>query len=61
MTWGNQNTEEEGFAQMDLALDKGVNFFDVAELYPVPATAEPMPIRSVLLETGLTKPAIETR
>ncbi len=40
MTWGNQNTQEEGFAQMDLATDKGVNFFDVAELYPVPATAE---------------------
>ena len=40
MTWGNQNTQDEGFAQMDLALDKGVNFFDVAELYPVPATAK---------------------
>jgi len=40
MTWGNQNTQDEGFAQMDFALDKGVNFFDVAELYPVPATAE---------------------
>ncbi|MEH6534888.1 MAG: aldo/keto reductase [Psychroserpens sp.] len=40
MTWGNQNTQDEGFAQMDLALDKGVNFFDVAELYPVPAVAE---------------------
>ncbi|MDG5490439.1 aldo/keto reductase [Psychroserpens sp. SPM9] len=37
MTWGNQNTQEEGFAQMDLALDRGVNFFDTAELYPVPA------------------------
>ncbi|WP_411767175.1 aldo/keto reductase [Winogradskyella sp. A3E31] len=40
MTWGNQNTQEEGFEQMDLALDKGVNFFDCAELYPVPANAE---------------------
>ena len=40
MTWGNQNTQDEGFSQMDLALDKGVNFFDVAELYPVPAVAE---------------------
>ena len=40
MTWGNQNTQGEGFSQMDLALDKGVNFFDVAELYPVPAVAE---------------------
>lgn len=40
MTWGNQNTQDEGFAQMDMALEKGVNFFDCAELYPVPATAE---------------------
>ena len=40
MTWGNQNTQEEGFAQMDFALDKGVNFFDTAELYPVPARQE---------------------
>ena len=40
MTWGNQNTQDEGFAQMDYALDKGVNFFDCAELYPVPATKE---------------------
>ena len=40
MTWGNQNTEDEGFAQMDYALDQGVNFFDTAEMYPVPATAE---------------------
>ena len=40
MTWGNQNTQDEGFAQMDYALDQGVNFFDTAEMYPVPATAE---------------------
>lgn len=40
MTWGNQNTEEEGHAQMDYALEQGVNFFDAAELYPVPAKAE---------------------
>ena len=40
MTWGNQNTQAEGFEQMDYALDQGVNFFDTAELYPVPATKE---------------------
>jgi len=40
MTWGNQNTEIEGHAQMDMAFEKGINFFDTAELYPVPATAE---------------------
>ena len=39
MTFGNQNSEMEGFEQMDYALDNGVNFFDTAELYPVPATA----------------------
>lgn len=37
MTWGNQNTEAEGHEQMNYALDKGINFFDTAELYPVPA------------------------
>ena len=40
MTWGNQNSQDEGFSQMDYALDQGVNFFDTAELYPVPANAE---------------------
>lgn len=40
MTWGEQNTEAEGHEQMDYALDRGVNFFDVAELYPVPANAK---------------------
>jgi aryl-alcohol dehydrogenase-like predicted oxidoreductase len=40
MTWGNQNTEKEAHQQMDFALEQGVNFFDTAELYPVPATQE---------------------
>jgi aryl-alcohol dehydrogenase-like predicted oxidoreductase len=40
MTWGEQNTETEGHEQMDYALDHGINFFDTAELYPVPPKAE---------------------
>ena len=40
MTWGYQNSEQEGFEQMDYALDKGVNFWDTAEMYAVPPTAE---------------------
>lgn len=40
MTLGNQNTEEEGHQQMDYALEQGVNFFDTAELYPIPAAKE---------------------
>ena len=41
MTWGSQNTEAEGHAQADYALDHGVNFWDTAEVYPVnPISAE---------------------
>ncbi|WP_455202571.1 aldo/keto reductase [Kaarinaea lacus] len=40
MTWGFQNTQEEGFEQMDYALEKGINFFDTAEMYAIPPTAE---------------------
>ena len=40
MTWGNQNSQAEGFEQMDYSLEKGINFFDTAELYPVPASAD---------------------
>lgn len=40
MTFGRQNTEAEGHAQMDYAFEKGVNFFDTAELYAIPPSAE---------------------
>jgi len=40
MTFGVQNTEAEGHAQIDRALDAGVNFVDTAEVYAVPPTAE---------------------
>jgi aryl-alcohol dehydrogenase-like predicted oxidoreductase len=36
MTWGEQNSEQEGFAQIDCARAAGVNFIDTAEMYPVP-------------------------
>ena len=38
MTWGFQNTQAEGFEQMDYALERGVNFFDTAEMYAIPPT-----------------------
>ena len=40
MTFGEQNTEIDGFQQMDYALDRGVNFFDTAELYPIRPSKE---------------------
>lgn len=39
MTFGQQNTEAEGHAQLDLAANHGVNFIDTAEMYPVPGRA----------------------
>ncbi len=40
MTWGEQNSENEGFQQMDMAIEEGINFFDTAELYSVPPRKE---------------------
>ena len=40
MTWGEQNTLEEACEQMDYAVSRGVNFIDVAEMYPVPPRPE---------------------
>ena len=36
MTYGEQNTEQEAHDQLDFACEKGVNFIDTAEMYPVP-------------------------
>lgn len=55
MTWGNQNTEAEGHAQMDYALEQGVNFIDTAELYPVPANVETSGKTSEIIGTWLKK------
>ena len=40
MTWGQQNTEAEGHAQLDYAIDRGINFIDTAEMYSIPPKAE---------------------
>ena len=40
MTWGEQNTQEEGFEQMDYSVNNGINFFDTAELYAIPPKAK---------------------
>ena len=40
MTWGRQNSQDEAFEQMNYSVERGVNFFDTAELYPVPASPD---------------------
>ena len=39
MTWGEQNTEADAHAQLDYAMEQGINFIDTAEMYPVPPNA----------------------
>lgn len=55
MTWGRQNSEEEGHEQMDYALDQGVNFFDTAELYPIPAKKELYAVTEEFIGTWFKK------
>jgi len=41
MTWGTQNSQAEGFEQLDFAVANGINFIDTAEMYPVnPVSAD---------------------
>ncbi len=61
MTWGEQNTEDEAHAQLDLALDLGVNFVDTAEMYPVATRAETAGRTEAYLGTWLAKPGHRER
>lgn len=40
MTWGEQNSEADAHAQIDYALERGLNLIDTAEMYPVPPNGE---------------------
>jgi aryl-alcohol dehydrogenase-like predicted oxidoreductase len=35
MTFGNQNSEDEAHSQLDYAVERGINFLDTAEMYPI--------------------------
>lgn len=55
MTFGEQNTEADGHAQMDYALENGVNFFDTAEMYSVPGREETYGSTEKILGTWFKK------
>ena len=55
MTFGQQNSEAEGHAQMNYALDKGVNFFDTAEMYSIPGRKETYGSTEKIIGTWLKK------
>jgi len=53
MTFGEQNTEAEGHAQMDYAVDRGINIFDAAEIYPIPPKPETQGRTEAIIGTWL--------
>lgn len=55
MTWGEQNTEAEAHSQLDLAFERGVNFVDAAEMYPVPPRPETQGTTEEFLGAWLAK------
>ena len=55
MNMGTMNSEAEGHAQLDMALDYGVNFLDTAEMYPVPATAEKYGVTEEIIGNWIKK------
>lgn len=55
MTWGSQNSEAEAHAQMDYALERGVNFWDTAEMYASPPTRETQGSTERYIGTWLAK------
>ena len=55
MTWGEQNSEAEAHAQLDRAMDLGINFVDAAEMYPVPPKPETFGRTEAFIGTWLKK------
>ena len=55
MTWGQQNSEQEAFEQLDYAVDQGINFIDAAEMYPVPPRKETQGLTETYLGNWLRR------
>ena len=53
MTWGLQNTQEDGFAQMDYALEQGINFSIPLKCMRFHPLLKLLVRQKPLLETGL--------
>ncbi len=53
MTFGEQNTQDEAFAQLDYALERGLYFWDTAEMYPVPPKPETQGATEVMIGNWL--------
>ena len=55
MTFGEQNTEAEAHQQLDYSLERGINFIDTAEMYPVMPPPEPTGTPTAFMRSGSTQ------
>ena len=55
MTWGRQNTETDAHTQMNYAIGQGVNFFDTAEMYPIPPNERTQGLTETYIGNWFTK------
>lgn len=53
MTFGSTVEKENAFAIMDMAFENGINFFDTAEIYPVPPAGETVGITEEIVGAWL--------
>ena len=61
MTWGEQNTQEEAFEQMNFSLEKGINFFDTAEIYPSPCFEKTYGVTEEIIGNWIKKKKIRNK
>lgn len=55
MTWGTQNNQEDANSQIELALSKGINFIDTAEMYAVPPSPDTYGKTETIIGNWLSK------
>ncbi|MCH7784594.1 MAG: NADP(H)-dependent aldo-keto reductase [Bacteroidetes bacterium] len=61
MTWGEQNTQAEGHAQLDYAFEQGINFIDTAEMYSVPGKPETQGSTETIIGNWISKNKIRDK
>ena len=61
MTWGEQNTKKEAFEQMNYSFERGINFFDTAELYAIPPKSETYGKTEEIIGDWIEEKKIETK
>jgi aryl-alcohol dehydrogenase-like predicted oxidoreductase len=61
MTLGSRNSEAEAFRQLDAALDAGVNFIDLGEMYPIPPRPETIGLTEAIVGRWLASRGVRER